>query len=63
MFLNVTMPGGKVRLEDRRPVTPAIDPIIGQVACGTARVMDEPAPNDPSGNRRTSLEMPEQFGA
>jgi hypothetical protein len=28
---------------------------------GAARAMDEPAPNYPAGNRRTTLEMPQQF--
>ena len=52
--------GGK-----RRPgggaVTPGFDPIIGQAAGNGAREMDEPYPNYPAGNRRTTLTMPKQF--
>ena len=52
--------GGK-----RRPggaaVTPGFDPIIGQAAGNGAREMDEPYPNYPAGNRRTTLEIPKQF--
>ena len=52
--------GGK-----RRPsggaVTPGYDPIIGQAPGGGAREMDEPFPNYPAGNRRTTLEIPRQF--
>jgi len=53
--------GGKRRPDDRSPVVPGFDPIIGQAAGGGARVMDEPVPNYPAGNRRTVLDMPEQF--
>ena len=52
---------GKRRPDDGRPVVPGFDPIIGQAAGNGARVMDEPAPNYPAGNRRTTLDMPEQF--
>jgi Dyp-type peroxidase family len=52
---------GKKRPNSGSPVTPGFDPIIGQAPGGGARAMDEPAPNYPTGNRRTSLEMPEQF--
>jgi len=49
----------------RRPgggaVTPGFDPIIGQAAGNGAREMDEPFPNFPAGNRRTTLEVPSQF--
>ena len=52
--------GGK-----RRPgggaVTPGFDPIIGEAPGGAAREMDEPFPNYPAGNRRTTLEIPQQF--
>jgi Dyp-type peroxidase family len=52
--------GGK-----RRPgggtVTPGFDPIIGQAEGNGPREMDEPYPNYPAGNRRTTLEMPRQF--
>ena len=41
--------------------TKPVDPIIGQASGGGPRVMDEPAPNYPAGNRRTALEMPDQF--
>jgi Dyp-type peroxidase family len=47
-------PGGGV-------VTPGFDPIIGQAAGNGARQMDEPFPNYPAGNRRTTLAIPEQF--
>jgi Dyp-type peroxidase family len=53
--------GGKVRPNNGAPVTPGYDPIIGQASGGGPRVMDEPAPNYPAGNRRTALEMPDQF--
>ena len=53
--------GGKRRLDDNSPVVPGFDPIIGQAPGNGARFMDEPAPNYPAGNRRTTLDMPEQF--
>jgi deferrochelatase/peroxidase EfeB len=52
---------GKKRPDTGAPVTPGIDPIIGQNREGGRRVMDEPAPNYPYGNRRTTLEIPEEF--
>jgi len=52
---------GKVRPRSDAPVTPGFDPIIGQAAGNGARAMDEPYPNYPAGNRRTTLEMPSQF--
>jgi Dyp-type peroxidase family len=52
---------GKKRPDSSNPVTPGHDPIIGQAPGGGDRVMDEPAPNYPAGNRRTSLEIPEEF--
>jgi Dyp-type peroxidase family len=42
-------------------VTPGFDPIIGQAAGGGAREMDEPYPNYPAGNRRTTLAIRQQF--
>jgi Dyp-type peroxidase family len=49
----------------RRPgggaVTPGIDPIIGQAPGNGAREMDEPFPNYPAGNRRTTLTIPQEF--
>jgi Dyp-type peroxidase family len=42
-------------------VTPGLDPIIGQAPGNGAREMDEPYPNYPAGNRRTTLNMPHQF--
>jgi hypothetical protein len=42
-------------------VTPGFDPIIGQAEGNGPREMDEPYPNYPAGNRRTTLEMPRQF--
>jgi Dyp-type peroxidase family len=52
---------GKVRPTNGAPVTPGFDPIIGRAANERAREMDEPYPNYPAGNRRTTLEMPKQF--
>jgi Dyp-type peroxidase family len=52
---------GKKRPDTGAPVTPGIDPIIGQNREGDRRAMDEPAPNYPYGNRRTTLEIPEEF--
>ena len=49
-----TRPGGG-------SVRPGFEPIIGQAPGGGDRVMDEPYPNYPAGNRRTTLEMPSQF--
>jgi Dyp-type peroxidase family len=42
-------------------VAPGFDPIIGQAPGNGARDMDEPYPNYPAGNRRTTLAMPHQF--
>ena len=42
-------------------VTPGFDPIIGQAPSNGAQEMDEPYPNYPAGNRRTTLAMPDQF--
>jgi Dyp-type peroxidase family len=53
--------GRKRRYGSGEPVAPGYDPIIGQAPGNGVRFMDEPAPNYPSGNRRSSLEMPEQF--
>jgi hypothetical protein len=52
---------GKVRPSSGAPVTPGFDTIIGQAADEGAREMDEPYPNYPAGNRRTTLEMPREF--
>ena len=52
--------GGKTR-PGGGAVTPGFDPIIGQAPDNGARQMDEPYPNYPAGNRRTTLEMPGQF--
>ena len=43
------------------PATPAFDPIIGQAPGGGARTMDEPVPNYPLGNARSTLPLPIQF--
>jgi Dyp-type peroxidase family len=51
---------GKER-PDGGVVTPGFDPIIGQAPSGGDRKMDEPYPNFPAGNRRTTLAMPKQF--
>jgi Dyp-type peroxidase family len=52
---------GKERPGGGEAVIPGFDPIIGQAPGGGAREMDEPYPNYPAGNRRTTLEMPNQF--
>lgn len=52
---------GKVRPGSDAPVEPGFDPIIGQAAGEGARSMDEPYPNFPAGNRRSTLEMPHQL--
>jgi hypothetical protein len=52
---------GKFRPGSHAPVMPGYDPIIGQAAGSGPREMDEPYPNYPAGNRRTTLEMPNQF--
>ena len=54
---------GKFRPGSGAPVTPGYDPIIGQAAGSGARAMDEPYPNYPSGNRRTTLGIPHPFVA
>jgi Dyp-type peroxidase family len=51
---------GKER-PDGGAVRPGFDPIIGQAPGNGAREMDEPYPNYPAGNRRTTLDMPHQF--
>jgi Dyp-type peroxidase family len=51
----------KVRPGGGAPVKPGFDPIIGQAPGNGAREMDEPYPNYPAGNRRTTLDMPNQF--
>lgn len=53
--------GGKRRPGSSEPVSPGYDPIAGQAPRGGARTMDEPIPNYPVGNRRSTLDMPEQF--
>jgi Dyp-type peroxidase family len=53
--------GGKQRPGGGRVVAPGIDPIIGQAPGNGARQIDEPFPNYPAGNRRTTLEIPKQF--
>jgi hypothetical protein len=61
---NANDPGfvsGKVRPRSSAPLTPGFDPIIGQAADRGAREMDEPYANYPAGNRRTTLEIPQQF--
>jgi Dyp-type peroxidase family len=52
---------GKERPGGGGVVAPGFDPIIGQAAGDGARQMDEPFPNYPAGNRRTTLTIPEQF--
>lgn len=52
---------GKRRPDSGSPVTPGFDPVIGQAPGNGLRIMDEPAPNYPAGNRRSRLDMPEPF--
>lgn len=52
---------GKERPGGGRVVKPGFDPIIGQAPGDGAREMDAPYPNYPSGSRRTTLAIPEQF--
>lgn len=52
---------GKTRPNSTDPVTPGHDPIIGQTTDGSARAMDEPLPNYPTGNTRSTLDLPEPF--
>ena len=52
--------GGKTR-PGGGAVAPGFDPIIGQAPGNADREMDEPYPNYPAGNRRTTLDMPNQF--
>jgi Dyp-type peroxidase family len=42
-------------------LTPGFDPIIGQAPDGAPRSMDEPYPNYPAGNRRTTLNLMQEF--
>lgn len=49
---------GKERPSGGGIVVPGFDPIIGQASGNGAREMDEPYPNYPAGNRRTTLVMP-----
>ena len=53
--------GGKKRPNSDESVTPGFDPIIGQAPGNGPRTMDEPAPNYPYGNRRSALDLPDQF--
>jgi Dyp-type peroxidase family len=47
---------------DGSKVTVGLDPIIGQNTPGTARVgMEEPVPNYPTGNTRSTLQQPQAF--
>jgi Dyp-type peroxidase family len=52
--------GGK-RRPDGGAVAPGFDPIIGQAPGNGPREMDEPYPNYPAGNRRTTLALPQEF--
>jgi Dyp-type peroxidase family len=52
---------GKERPGGGGTVVPGFDPIIGQAPSNGACEMDEPFPNYPAGNRRTTLVIPHQF--
>jgi Dyp-type peroxidase family len=58
---NLHFVSGKERPGGGGVVTPGFDPIIGQAPGNGPREMDEPYPNYPAGNRRTTLVMPHQF--
>jgi Dyp-type peroxidase family len=58
---NPAFVGGRERPGGGGVVAPGFDPIIGQAEWNGTRQMDEPFPNYPSGNRRTTLEIPQQF--
>jgi Dyp-type peroxidase family len=58
---NPNFVSGKERPGGDGPVTPGYDPIIGQAEGNGARQMDEPYPNYPAGNRRTTLTIPGEF--
>jgi len=58
---NPTFVGGKERPGGGGVVRPGFDPIIGQAPANGFREMDEPYPNYPAGNRRTMLDIPDQF--
>lgn len=53
--------GGKRRPDSGEPVLPGYDPLVGQAPRDGRRSMDEPVPNYPLGNRRTTLDMREEF--
>ena len=54
---------GKTRTDGKTAVAPGFDPIIGQASPtgDRARTSDEPVPNFPVGNQRSTLTMPEDF--
>jgi Dyp-type peroxidase family len=52
---------GKERPGGGGLVVPGFDPIIGQAPGNGPRDMDEPYPNYPTGNRRTTLAIPQEF--
>lgn len=52
---------GKTRPASGQPVHPGYDPIIGQAPDDGPRRMDEPVPNYPTGNRRSALDLLQQF--
>jgi Dyp-type peroxidase family len=56
IFGKVRPPGG-----GGSAVTPGFDLIIGQAAGGGPRGMDEPVPNYPAGDRRSTLAAPNPF--
>jgi deferrochelatase/peroxidase EfeB len=58
IFGKVRPPGGS---DAGKPVDPGFDPIIGQSQGGSARHMDEPVPNYPTGSERSTLNMPNPF--
>jgi Dyp-type peroxidase family len=51
----------KTRPSNGSAVTPGIDPIIGQAAGGASFQMDEPLPNYPAGNTRSTVTLPGSF--
>jgi Dyp-type peroxidase family len=53
--------GGDVTTGPNNTPGPGFDLIIGQAAGGGDRMMDEPVPNYPTGDKRSTLDAPHQF--
>jgi Dyp-type peroxidase family len=53
--------GGPVTTGPSNTAGPGFDLIIGQAAAASDRMMDEPIPNYPVGDKRSTLDAPQQF--